>query len=222
MKIAGITFNVLLGASITILFSCLSSHATAQQAAPALEQRVAKLEADVGAFDSTIIELSNNLNQSIQEYTQGLEASLENYSLKLQMSIDERLNEVEQKSIVLNPYERSYQSIETNTGIFLIAIERVEKIDNGFQLHLNIGNPNYADFQNFKLKFFWGAKWDGNQTMPYTEWRKMLHGAEFSFQGKIEKGMWNAMTVDLISVEESDLSYLECEMIVSGVELGYK
>ena len=202
----------------------VGSHAPvwAQQDNASLEQRVSALEQHAEALDAAIQELTNTLNQSIQEYTQGLEASLEDYSRKLQVSIDERMNARDGKVVALNPYARSYQAIESNSGVFLIAIERVETIDNGFRLHLNIGNPNYADFQNFKLRFFWGSDWAGSHVTPYQEWHSQLSGAEFTFQGKIEKGMWNAMAVDLISTEKKELNYLECELSVSGVELGYK
>jgi hypothetical protein len=207
---------------MAVVLACFDHRVGAQTEDPALEQRVTQLENYVETFDSTMMELSNNLNQSIQEYTRGLEASLEDYSTKLQQSIDERLNTLDKKTVVLNPYARSFQSLETNSGVFFIAVESVETIDNGFRLHLNIGNPHYVDFQNFKLKFFWGPPWAGSHVIAYNEWRGSLNGAEFSFQGKIEKGMWNAVSVDLIAMEGGDLSYLECEMSVSGVELGYQ
>jgi len=203
-------------------FACCWQQACAQQAVQALEERVVSLENYVQGFDAAMVDLSKNLNQNIQEYTQGLGQSLDEYSQKLQMNIDQRLNGENNRTVVLNPYSRAYQSIETNTGVFLVAVERVEDIDNGFRLHLKIGNPHYADFQNFNLKFFWGPRWDENLGMGYNEWRTLLNGVEFSFKGKIEKGMWNPVTADLISLEKGELAYLECEMTVSGVELGQK
>lgn len=222
MKTKHIYVRVAMGVMAVAATACFPAPAGTQQGNSVLEQRVSALEKYVEALDATILELSTTLNQSIQEYTQGLEASLEDYSRKLQINIEERMNARDKKVVVLNPYARSYQAIESNSGIFLIAIEQVEAIDNGFRLRLNIGNPNYADFQNFQLKFFWGPGWGGSPVMPYTDWHSHLNGAEFTFQGKIEKGMWNAMTVDLISAEKNDLGYLECELSVSGVELGYK
>ena len=222
MKTTAMRNMIAKGMFAVIVVACFNAPVWAQQNDPALEQRVSALENYTEALDTAILELSNTFNKSIQEYTQGLEASLEDYSKQLQVSIDERLNAQDKKVAILNPYARSYQAIDSNSGVFLIAIERVEPIDNGFRLHLNIGNPNYADFQNFKLKFFWGPGWGGSHVISYNQWHGQLNGAEFSFQGKIEKGMWNAMTVDLVSAEKNDLGYLECELSVSGVELGYK
>jgi uncharacterized coiled-coil protein SlyX len=196
--------------------------AFSQQIDMSLERRIEKLENYVATFQPTIVELSENLNTSIQEYTQGLESSLEGYSQKLQMSLDERLNNIDRKVVIMNPFSKVYQSIETNTGIFLISVEKVEPIEGGVRLHLNIGNPNYADYQNFKLKLIWGQKWADGYGASLEEWRQSLNGVEYTFQGKIEKGMWNPVTVDLSPAGDGQLGYLECEMEVSSVELGFK
>jgi len=195
--------------------------AAAQQSETELEWRVLKLEKYIETFQPTISELSNNLNESIQEYTKGLESSLESYSQKLQMSLDERLNHMNRQVVTLNPYSKSFTSIETNTGTFLISVEKVEPLETGIRLHLKIGNPNYADYQDFKLKFIWGKKWGGGLTATYEQWRQSLTGSEYTFQGKLEKGKWNTVTADLSPTDGGQLEYLECEMNVSSVELEY-
>ena len=91
----------------------ISSPAFSQQTIRALEQRVEKLENYVETFQPTIVELSENLNASIQEYTKGLGSSLESYSQKLQINIDERLNRIDRKSVVLDPFSNAYHAIET-------------------------------------------------------------------------------------------------------------
>lgn len=185
-----------------------------------LEQRVAAIEDYVVTIPPTLVDLSKNLNISIQKYTNDLEASLETYSKKLQYNLDQRIEGFNRKAVVLNPFSKDYQTIQTNTGTFLIAIERMEPIKGGVRLHVNIGNPNYADYQNFKLKFFWGRKRGGEYAASYGQWRQSLKGVEFTFNGKIEKGKWNAMAVDLTPVGQGDLGYLECTLSVSSIELG--
>lgn len=208
-----------LGMIAIILFS-VSDTAFSQQSDEVLERRVEALEDYVATIQPTLIELSENLNSSIQQYTKDLESSLETYSRKLQQSLDLRLDGLNDKTIVLNPFTKAYQTIQTNTGIFLIAVERIEPIEDGVRLHVNIGNPNYADYQNFKLKFIWGPKRAGEYAGAYDKWRQTLQGVEFTFNGKIEKGKWNAMAIDLVPVAQGQLGYLECEMVVSSVELG--
>lgn len=203
------------------LMMLMSAEAIAQQSETELEWRVQKLEKYVETFQPTISELSHNLNESIQEYTKGLESSLESYSQKLQINLDERLSSINRQTVILNPYSKSYQSIETNTGTFLISVEKVEQLEEGVRLHMNIGNPNYADYENFKLKLIWGSKWADGLTTTYDQWRQSLNGAEYTFQGKLKKGKWNTVTVDLSPMGSKPLDYLECEMNVSSVELGF-
>ena len=206
---------------IVILMMFMSKTTVAQQSETELEWRVQKLEKYIETFQPTISALSNNLNESIQEYTKGLESSLESYSQKLQINLDERLNNINRKVAILNPYSNSYQSIETGTGIFLISIGKVESLATGTRLHLNIGNPNYADYKDFKLKLIWGKKFVGGFNITYEQWRQSLSGAEYTFQGRLEKGKWNTVTVDLDSTDGGRLDYLECEMSVSSVELEF-
>jgi hypothetical protein len=206
---------------VLLFLACGDHSAFSQQQESELEWRVQKLEKYVETFHPTIKELSNNLNKSIQEYTKDLESSLENYSQKLQINLDERLNNIDRKIVILNPYSKSYQSIETNTGMFLISVGKVEPLEAGVRLHLNIGNPNYADYQNFQLKLIWGSKWTGGFTTTYEQWRQSLNGAEYTFQGKLEKGKWNTVTVDLSPTDGGRLEYIECEMEVSSVELEF-
>ena len=207
-----------------VMMICLLSvcyPVSAQQSQGILEQRVEKLEQYVTTIHPTMTELSNNLNQSIQEYTQGLETSLENYSQRLQLSLDERLNNLNRKVVVLDLFSTAYQSIEINTGTFLISVENFERLESGGRVHLNIGNPNFADYQNFKLKLLWGTRWAGERVMPYDQWRQSLTGGEYTFEGKIEKGKWNKIAIDLIPSDDIVINHFECEMHVSSVELGF-
>ena len=206
--------------SVAIILLFASDIAFSQQSNATLERRLEALENYVATIQPTLVELSDNFNSSIQQYTNDLESSLEAYSRKLQKNLDQRLDGLNRKTIVLNPFSKDYQTIQTNTGTFLIAVERVEPIERGVRLHINIGNPNYADYRNFKLKFVWGRKRAGEYAIPYDQWRRSLKGVEFTFNGRIEKGKWNAMAVDLVPVDQGQLSYLECEMNVSSVELG--
>jgi len=159
-------FYICLFTVLTSITIFNTDFAFSQQTEKELEIRLQNVENYVATIQPTIVELSDALNKSIEEYTQGLESSLEIYSKMLQVNLDERLRNIDRKSIIINPYTRAYQNIETNTGNFLIAVERVEPIENGSRLHLNIGNPNYADYQNFTLKFIWGGRWAGNNTTP--------------------------------------------------------
>ncbi len=202
-----------------ILLFLMDTVAFSQQAGPAIEARVEALENYVATIQPTLVEISDGFNRSIQKYTQDLELSLQDYSGKLQQNLDQRLERMGRKSVILNPFSSMYQSVDTNTGIFLIAIERMERIANGVRLHVNVGNPNYADYNDFTLRFIWGKKRIGELGPSYEQWRQSLKGVDVTFNGKLAKGKWNSLTVDLAPVGEGELGYLECEMNVKSVEL---
>jgi len=196
--------------------------AFAQRHTGELEDRVRALENYVETFQPTLRQFSENMQNSIRDYTQGLESSLKNYSKQLQTDLEERLQNLDRRIIMLDPVAKSYQTMDTRTGTFLIAVERMEPLEDGFRLHLNIGNPNFADYKDFKLRLVWGRKWMPSYPISYAEWRQSLTGAEYTFQGALQKGMWNPVKVDLVPAGAGQLGHIECEMEVSSVELQFK
>ena len=184
-----------------------------------LENRLNTLEDYVEKIQPSLVEFSDNLHKSIEGYTQGLEDSINEYSKKLEANLNDRLKNLDNKRIVLNPNSQAYQRIDTNSGYFLVFVKEITSIDKGYRLNLQIGNPNYADFKDFKIRLFWGNDWDPQSTISREAWRQSLNGAEYTFNGAIKKGLWNTMTVDLVPAGPGELAYLECELEVSSVEL---
>ena len=209
-------FKLILSLIIWVsLFLALATTSFAQK----IERRVKALEEYVETFQPTLLEFSTNIEKSIQDYTQGLEISLSQFTKKLQMDLDSRLRKVNDRSVVLNVASTAYQNISTNTGNFLISVDHFDTIPGGFRLYMNIGNPNFADYKGFKLRFRWGKKYHSGYTISYDEWRETLVGAEYTFNGSLYKGMWNQVEVDIEAPSSSDLAYLECEMDVLSIEL---
>jgi len=204
--------NLLFGFSFSLI-------CTQPVLAQEMERRVQALEDYVATFQPTLLEYSENLQNSIQGYTAGLETSLNRFTKKLQVDLDNRLRDVNRKSVVLNVTSKSYQNIETNTGNFLISVDGFESIPNGYRLYVNIGNPNFANYEGFKLRFRWGKKYHSGYTISFDQWRASLAGAEYTFNGKLHKGLWNQVEVDIEAPSPGDLAYLECEMDVLSIEL---
>ena len=206
--------------SFVLIFLC-SSFTTKGVLAQAddgqLQKRVEALENYVQSLQPGLNDFANKLQSGLQDYTKQLETGLESYSKGMEENLDARLQTLDRNTIVLNPASNAYQRIDSNTGTFLIAVEKFETISNGFRLHLNIGNPNYADYKDFKLKLLWGKKWDKGYMTKYEDWRRSLQGAQFTFQGNLQKGTWTPLDVDLVPAQ--DIQYIECQLEVSGVQL---
>jgi len=186
-----------------------------------IEKRVESLETYVETFQPTLDNFSTHFQKSINGYTQALEESLQGYSTKLKTDIEDRLRKANQKTVILDPLTKTYQRIETNAVSFLIAVDKMEIVEGGVRVYLIIGNPNYADFNEFKLKIFWGKQWIPTPQETYEQWRTSLTGAEFTFKRPLKRGKWTPVQVDLTPALTHELGHIECEMEISSIELEF-
>ena len=169
------------------------------------DQKIAQLEAKVAA---------------LEEYMEDLAPRLNNFSKDLYDTVDQRMRFSSDKVVVLNPISKKFAKIETNAGDFLIAVENMSKIRNGYRLTFRIGNPSTATFSNIKLRLLWGRRWDPKNVRPtYEDWRKSLVGAEFTFNGTLTPNAWTQVSVDATPANIRQFDHLECEMTIGSVEL---
>ena len=202
-----------------ILFLSFSPTSFAQSDSSQMNARFKAIEDYVQQFPIALEELSINLENSLQGYTQNLDASLKQFSNRLKLDMEQQFEQLRNNRVILNPKSKAFQTIQTNSGNFLISINRTESIDGGIRVHFNIGNPHYADFRDFKLKLFWGQTFEASNAKSFDEWQNSLLGAEFKFDGLLKKGMWNHVTVDIVPVKYYQIEHMECEMEVLGIEL---
>ena len=151
--------------------------------------------------------------------TKNLELGIEKYSARLERSLESKILGLSDRTIELDPYDPSYKRIDTATGMFFISVREVEPVQGGYRLSLQIGNPNYADFRDFTLRLVWGSRWNPNSKLTYEQWRDSLTGAQYSFKGKLERGKWNPIDIEMVPATKADLAYIECELGVSSLEL---
>ena len=157
---------------------------------------------------------------ALEDYTQKLQSSMNDFSKNLVNNVDQQLQDIKRRFAVLSPVSSKVVKIETNTGIFLISVQRMDKIDKGYRLYLQVGNPNAATYGDAKLRLFWGPKRDEQSAnAPNENWRQSLAGAEYVYPGMLEAGAWTDIVVDLKPAEFSQVQYIECEMDVSTVKL---
>ncbi|MCB9746981.1 MAG: DUF3251 domain-containing protein [Candidatus Omnitrophica bacterium] len=168
--------------------------------------------------------------QSVEEYLQNIPDILQNFSMTLQDSMNSMnadiQNSIQQqvqyssfRKVLLNPTSTAFQRIDTNAGVFLIAVQKTEEIDGGYRLHLSVGNPNIADYRDFKIRLSWGEEWNPNASISYQQWRNSLTTADYSFKGSLVKGVWSPVSVDVVPSTRRTLGVLECSMEVSSIEM---
>ncbi len=169
------------------------------------DQKIAQIEAKVAA---------------LEQYMEDLAPRLNNFSKDLYDTVDQRMRFSSDKVVVLNPISKKFAKIETNAGDFLIAVENMTKIRNGYRLTFRIGNPNAATFSNIKLKLLWGRRWNPKNVKPtYEDWRKSLVGAEYNFNGALAPNRWTQVSVDATPANIRQFDHLECELSIGAVEL---
>ncbi len=158
--------------------------------------------------------------EALEKYIEKLRPTLDGLTKNLLENIDERMEALADKVIVLNPVSKKFSKIETNAGEFLLAVHKMEKIENGYRLVLHIGNPNQAVYGGVKLKLRWGKKWEASFIKPtYEEWRRSLTIGQYSYLGSLESGRWTEVTVDLVPAQFQQIEYIECEMEVNTIQL---
>lgn len=204
---------------VLILSFVLINKVFAQDKVDVLSQKIESIENYVKKFQPLLLELSDSIDQKINLFSEGVEKFLNEYVSSLNSEIDRKFDVVNNKIVVLSSVEKDFKKIETNVGNFFIAVQRIEALDNGYRLHLSIGNPYYAEFSGFKIRLFWGEKLDEKSMLSYNDWRKTLKGAEFTFKSRIKRGKWNNFYIDINDVVSRQLEYLEFKMEVLSVEL---
>jgi len=202
---------------LSILLVSVPYNANAQRGN--LEKRVTALEDYVDKIPEEFMGFSDEMRSRISRYTNKLEANLETYSKNLQLNLEERFEQMDKRLVILNPTSQSYQTIETNSGKFLISVDKMEPIADGIRLHLQIGNSSYADYRNFTLRILWGRRWNSSYAVSREQWRKELIGREYNFTGLLQKGYWNPIKVDLVPSTSALLGHIEIEMDVGSIEL---
>lgn len=157
----------------------------------------------------------------LEDNVEGLQNGVNDFSKTLVRNVDLQLQRLNSKAVVINPLSRKVLKIETNTGAFLLAVSRMDKIDKGYRLYLQIGNANAATYGDVKFRFFWGSAMPSLSTdnKVYEKWRQSLTGAEFAYTGTLEAGVWTDIAVELKPAEYNQLQYVECEMEVNTVRL---
>ena len=168
------------------------------------DQRISAMEARVKA---------------LEEYVEKLNTNLETFSKELLNQIDIKVKSGNDKVVAINPVSKTFTKVETNSGMFLIAVNKFQRMEEGYRLLLNIGNPNAAQYSGMRFKLHWGKKWDADSIIKYEDWRASLMNGEYTYGGELSPGEWSEVTIDLTPAGANQLEYIELEMEVDSVQL---
>ena len=170
-------------------------------------------------LEKKVTELEGRV-QGLEKYTEELNTHLNKFSKDLVDQVDTQVKAGSDKVVRLSPVSKKFTKIETNAGMFLIAVNKFQRMETGYRLLLNIGNPNSAKYTGLKLKMHWGKNWDAAAAkITYEEWRASLMSGEYAYAGALPPGQWTEITIELTPPGSNYLEYIECEMEVESVQL---
>jgi len=184
-----------------------------------IESRMRELEDFVTIINSNLVDFSEKTHKDMKEYKSDIEAGLDDYSKSLNQNIEQRVRSLDDRVVVLSLTTKGYHKIETNSGVFLLSINKVKRLPNGYRIIFHIGNPNYASYHGVNLALLWGRKWDPEANVSYDTWRRSLGGAEYSYDGKLGPGTWTEISVDISQVTTKQLEHIECSMNADSIQL---
>jgi len=158
--------------------------------------------------------------RSLEEYIRKLPPVFDEFSEELLSATERQIRTSTSRTVRINPVSKKVKRLDSNTGSFLVAVTKMERVVNGYRLHLEVGNPNAAVFSDLKFVLRWGE--DYNPALPrptYSQWREALNAARYSYQGDLESGKWTEVAVDLIPMDIDEKEYIECEIEAGTVKL---
>ncbi len=158
--------------------------------------------------------------RSLEEYIRKLPPVFDEFSEELLSATERQIRMSTSRTVRLNPVSKKVKRIDSNTGSFLVAVTKMEKIVGGYRLLLDVGNPNAAVFSDLKFVLRWGENYNPALPRPtYAQWREELNAARYSYQGDLESGKWTEVAVDLIPMDVDEKEYIECEIEAGTVKL---
>ena len=119
---------------------------------------------------------------------------------------------------------RNFQRVDTSTSTFLVAIREASPYLDGYRVVLDIGNPSFATYTNFKVKIKWNRKYEGKYTaasyVEWKEWNKATREKEVTFPDPpLKPGSWNRVEVLLPSTKDDELAYFVLSMDTPTISL---
>jgi hypothetical protein len=158
--------------------------------------------------------------QALEKYIEQFNANLDNFGKNLSDQVDMKIKAGTDKVVAINPVSKKFVRIETNAGMFLLAVNKFQRTEEGYRLELGVGNPNAAKYSGAKFKLSWGKNFDPNAAnKKYDDWRKSLTNGEYAYNGELLPGQWSEITIDLTPAGSNQLEYIECEMEVESIQL---
>jgi hypothetical protein len=124
-------------------------------------------------------------------------------------------------SVSLDPTEKGYGRIDSNSGFFFVSVHKAEPYLDGFRLVLAIGNPSGVSYNGFKLKVAWSKDLpqttEGESSEEYekkfNQYEASNKEKEYSFIETLHPGSWNTITLIISPASAEELKNATVESL---------
>jgi hypothetical protein len=130
----------------------------------------------------------------------------------------EKVDSVIKQSVTLDPSEKGYGIITTNSGHFFVSLDNVEPFLDGYRIVLRIGNPYAITFRDVRINAAWNKKFPSDIS-KYNEWAQTRRTQEFSESTELKPASWTTFRLALTETKPDQLGYLEIKLSTAGVRM---
>lgn len=132
------------------------------------------------------------------------------FGIETRLSILERARNV----VVVDPSDPSFSVCETADGKLYVSTARVEPYLDGVRVHLSIGNPQSADFNNLEVHCHWSP------FITTNDWTwHWGHESTNTLLGTFAAGSWHKAEISLLPCTTDELKGAQIEFFTGEVGL---
>lgn len=188
-----------------VLFPCLVLACGAQS------NQAPKAGPGKGAIQNPqIAELQKEI-KNLQEQNQSLWSAVSKNAAQIM--------EIKRTSVELDPASPgTWMPLQSDAGLLLVSIDKVEPYRDGCLVDLNIGNTSIATFKGFAINATWTHKKTDTEKWP--EWYKSEKQQQFKFAADLASGRWNKAQLMLSGTKPEDFGFLSVSLSVNTISLG--
>lgn len=132
---------------------------------------------------------------------------------------DHEIQEIKRSSVELDPASPgTWMPLQSDAGLLLVSIDKVEPYRDGCLVELNIGNTSIATFKGYAINAMWTHKKADAEKWP--DWFKSEKQQQFKFTDDLTSGHWNKAQLILSGTKPADFGFLSVSLSVNKIALG--
>ncbi len=115
------------------------------------------------------------------------------------------------KKATFTPDNTGFSRLDSSISSFLVSLKKAIPYADGYKLHINLGNPNYASFQDPVLTITWSKRHDYKKH-NFDEVEKSKRTKKVSLLKMVRAGSWNSTEVIIAPATPEEIGEITLEI----------